>query len=136
MKFIPLKNQHHFHRNGALAALLLAIFAFSLLAADTPTAVGPADQRRYLADIKTLTLPEMEGRGDGTKGLGKAAHLIEQRYKSLGLEPAGKKGFLQPFGVITGRRLRSGNRLEGAQNATLTSFWKILCRSVFRLKAR
>jgi len=112
MNFIPLKNQRNFRRNSIPAASLVAIFAFSVLAADTPTTVGSADQQRYLADIKTLTLPEMEGRGDGTKGLSKAAHLIEQRYKSLGLQPAGKSGFLQPFDVITGRRLRSGNRLE------------------------
>jgi len=32
----------------------------------------------------------MEGRGDGAKGLTRAAHVIEQRYKSLGLEPAGR----------------------------------------------
>jgi len=50
----------------------------------------------------------MEGRGDGAKGLTRAAHLIEQRYKSLGLQPAGKNGFFQPFDVITGRHLRSG----------------------------
>ena len=56
----------------------------------------------------------MEGRGDGTKGLRKAARLIEQRYHSLGLQPAGKHGFIQPFDVITGRRLRSGNRFQEA----------------------
>jgi hypothetical protein len=31
----------------------------------------------------------MEGRGAGSKGLTRAEHLIEKRYKSLGLEPAG-----------------------------------------------
>src|SRR5437870_8634611 len=56
----------------------------------------------------------MEGRGDGTQGLTRAAHLIEQRYKSLGFQPAGKNGFFQPFDVITGRHLRSGNRLQEA----------------------
>ena len=33
-----------------------------------PTAVAPADAQRYLNDIKTLTQPNMEGRGEGTKG--------------------------------------------------------------------
>jgi hypothetical protein len=101
-------------RNWVYAQLILAFFALSLVAADLPTIVGTADQQRFLADIKMLTVPEMEGRGDGTKGLSKAAHLIEQRYKSLGLQPAGKNGFFQPFDLITGRRLRSGNRLQEA----------------------
>jgi Peptidase family M28/PDZ domain/PA domain len=106
------KEQAGLHRSRAHALVILALFALSLFAADTPTTVGTADQQRFLTDIKTLTVPAMEGRGDGTKGLTRAAHLIEQRYKSLGLQPAGKKGFLQPFDVITGRRLRSGNRLQ------------------------
>src|SRR2546421_11332123 len=92
--------------------LILAFVALSLIAADTPTTVGTADEQRFLTDIKSLTTPAMEGRGDGTQGLTRAAHLIEQRYKSLGLQPAGKNGFFQPFDVITGRRLRPGNRLQ------------------------
>src|SRR5207249_10891281 len=94
--------------------LILAFVALSLIAADTPTTVGTANEQGFLTDIKSLTAPAMEGRGAGTKGLTRAAHLIEQRYKSLGLEPAGKHGFFQPFDVITGRHLRSGNRLQEA----------------------
>jgi Peptidase family M28/PDZ domain/PA domain len=108
------KEPGNLRRSWVLAQLVLAVFALSLIAADTPTTVGTADEQRFLTDIKALTTPDLEGRGDGTKGLTKAAHLIEQRYKSLGLQPAGKNGFFQPFDVITGRRLRSGNRLQEA----------------------
>ena len=51
----------------------------------------------------------MEGRGAGTKGLTRAQHLIEKRYKELGLEPAGLNGYTQPFTVVTGARLKSDN---------------------------
>ena len=51
----------------------------------------------------------MEGRGAGTKGLTRAQHLLEKRYKSLGLEPAGTNGYLQPFTVITGAQLKGKN---------------------------
>ena len=51
----------------------------------------------------------MEGRGAGTKGLTRAQHLIEKRYKELGLEPAGINGYTQPFTVVTGARLKSDN---------------------------
>jgi aminopeptidase YwaD len=54
----------------------------------------------------------MEGRGDGTKGLGRASHLIEQRFKSLGLQPAGKNGYFQSFSVITGARLKGKNHFS------------------------
>jgi len=54
----------------------------------------------------------MEGRGAGTKGIGLAAAMIEQRYRSLGLQPAGTKSYFQPFTVITGAKLNAGNHLE------------------------
>jgi len=55
-------------------------------------------------------MPAMEGRGAGTKGISRAEHLIEKRYKSLGLEPAGTNSYLQPFTVITGAQLKGNNR--------------------------
>jgi len=87
--------------------LLLA--AFFLAAASTP--VPQADPARYLADVKVLASPEMEGRGAGTKGIERAKQLIEKRYKALGLQPAGVRGYEQPFTVITGARLKSDNNL-------------------------
>src|SRR5262249_34380525 len=39
----------------------------------------------------------------------RAAHLIAERYKNLGLEPAGTHGYLQPFTVITGAELKGKN---------------------------
>lgn len=76
---------------------------------------------RYLDDIKHLTVPAMEGRGDGTNGLTRAAHLIVDRYKSLGLEPAGTRSFLQPFSVITGARLKADNFLHVQNGQAMTT---------------
>jgi aminopeptidase YwaD len=98
------------------------IFALGIFAAAAAFAGDSADPVRYLNDIKALTTPAMEGRGAGTKGIVRAADLIEQRYRSLGLQPAGTKGFFQPFAVITGAELQGVNRLEvedGAQKAQL-----------------
>src|SRR5271165_7086758 len=94
-------------RRSVLAALL----AISLLATATTPSVGPADPKLYLNDIKTLAAPDMEGRGAGTKGLAKASKYLEHRYKSLGLQPAGTNGYLQPFTVTTGAKLKSDNSL-------------------------
>ena len=97
-----MPNRLRFHR-------FLLIIAAALLLAAASTPVRQADPARYLNDIKSLAAPEMEGRGAGTKGLTRAEHLIEKRYKELGLQPAGVSGYAQPFTVVTGARLKSDN---------------------------
>ncbi|HLJ23776.1 MAG TPA: M28 family peptidase [Candidatus Acidoferrales bacterium] len=96
----------------------LRLYAAALVLAFCALRVGAdansADPNRYIADVKALASPAMEGRGAGTKGIERAADLIEQRYKTLGLQPAGSKSYFQPFTVITGAKLKDGNRLEVA----------------------
>ncbi len=93
---------------GSAIFLILALALFSR--ADIQP-LGKVDPARYLDDVKELTAPSMEGRGDGTKGLTRSAHMLEKRYRELGLQPAGSDSFFQPFSVITGAKLRSHNRL-------------------------
>jgi len=90
-------------------AILFTLLAFTFLSVAAPPAISTADPHRYLDDIKALTTPAMEGRGAGSKGLTRAERLIEKRYKSLGLEPAGTNSYLQPFTVITGAQLKGKN---------------------------
>ncbi len=99
-----------------LRATLCIVLACSLLAAQTPASVSSADSSRYLTDIKTLAAPNMEGRGPGTQGLVRASKYIEHRYKSLGLQPAGTQGYLQPFTVTTGATLKADNGLTVVDN--------------------
>jgi len=103
----PRLNPNLFHWRKCCAFL-----ALGLLAASAVAAADSADPKRYLDDIKALTAPAMEGRGDGSPGLTLAANLIEQRFRTLGLQPAGKNSYLQPFSVITGAKLKDDNRLE------------------------
>jgi hypothetical protein len=91
-----------------IRAVLLTLLLAAVASAQT---LGAADPVRYLDDIKALTAPDMEGRGAGTKGIGRAASLLEKRYKRLGLQPAGTNSYFQPFSVITGAKLKSHNRL-------------------------
>ena len=103
-------------------AILFALLALTCLSLAAPPAIPTADPHRYLDDIKALTTPAMEGRGAGSKGLTRAEHLIEKRYKSLGLEPAGTNSYLQPFTVITGAHLKGKNHfavLTGDQKREL-----------------
>jgi Peptidase family M28/PDZ domain/PA domain len=106
------------HRWCFLSFALVALLALTIVTAapaQAPAvapALGKADPVRYLDTDKTLASPDMEGRGAGTKGIDRAAHLLEQRYQSLGLDPAGTQGFFQPFTVTTGAKLVSGNDLQ------------------------
>ena len=104
------------------ARLLLTLLVFTSLSLATTPRIPNADPQRYLDDIKALTTPAMEGRGAGSKGLTRAQHLIEKRYRSLGLEPAGTDSYLQPFTVITGAQLKGKNSfavLSGGQKQEL-----------------
>src|ERR1700722_16840437 len=89
-------------RRWPLRWLSLALLtALAAVAAAQALAIGKADPVRYLDDIKALTAPATEGRGDDTKGILVATSMLEERYKSLGLLPVGTEGFRQPFSVIT-----------------------------------
>src|SRR5215472_14429761 len=96
------------------------VLALTLTAFVCLRLAGQTDSQRYLNDVKALSTPEMEGRGAGTKGIERAAQLIEQRYKSLGLQPAGTNGYFQPFTVITGAELKGKNDLHVQQGGSKT----------------
>jgi Peptidase family M28/PDZ domain/PA domain len=117
---LPLKSYSRARCRTFVAYVCL--LGITLAAPALPQSIGSADSTRYLDDVKALTTPSMEGRGDGTHGLGRAAHLLESRYKRLGLNPAGTNSYFQPFNVITGARLKSNNRLtvvDGTQKHDL-----------------
>jgi Zn-dependent M28 family amino/carboxypeptidase len=90
-------------------AIILLFVPAAILPAQT---LAPADPERYIHDVQALSAPNMEGRGDGSEGLTRARDLLGHRYASLGLEPRGTHGYLQPFDIITGAELTGGNRFE------------------------
>src|SRR5262249_20087123 len=93
-----LRDRFPLRHLSIVAALAVCAVAVSI-AQTKPSglSVRSADPVHYLQDIKTLTQPSMEGRGDGTKGLTLAADFLQQQYKQAGLEPAGTNGYFQPF---------------------------------------
>lgn len=75
---------------------------------------------RVAADIRFLADPAQQGRGVGTEGLQRSGERIEKRLTALELEPAGTKGFRQPFPVPTSVKAEvkleiDGKPVEGAQ---------------------
>ena len=94
-----------------------AVF-FAASVALTAQTIAPANPDRVIDDIRTLTTPQMQGRGDGYKGLTRAQQFIVHRYASLGLEPKGTKGFLQPLRVVTGAELTGRNAFSVEEAGT------------------
>jgi hypothetical protein len=68
---------------------------------------------RILADIRWLADPAREGRGVGTAGLDAAGAYIEERFRALGLKPAGDGGgYRQVFQVRTGVTVEPATALK------------------------
>ncbi|MEO9570673.1 MAG: M28 family peptidase [Polaribacter sp.] len=54
-------------------------------------------ENKIKEDVTFLASDKLEGRQTGTKGEKAAADYIVKRFKEIGLNPKGTKGFLQPF---------------------------------------
>ena len=91
-------------------APILCCASWVALAADP--AIDPA---RYLADVKFLASPQLRGRATGSPELEKAAAFIAGKFREFGLKPAAGKSFYQPFSVVVGAQLGTGNRFQFTQ---------------------
>ncbi len=81
----------------------------ALWTADAPGGAA-IEAGRYLEHIKVLASEKMRGRGTGTKELEKAAAVIANQFKEVGLRPV-NGSYFQRFPVTTQARLRGGNRV-------------------------
>ena len=101
-----------------IPALLLS--AAAVVAADTRSAIAPTN---LIEHVKFLSSDELEGRGNGTPGLERAAEYIASQFKAAGLQPAGADGtWFQPFELVTGLTVGEGNRLSVRATGRTVSF--------------
>jgi Tol biopolymer transport system component len=94
-------------------ALVLALSLAALGGAAPPGSSESGLAVRFARDVAVLASDEMEGRGLGTAGLGRAADWIERRLREIGLRPAFPEGYRQAFEVKTGVTREDGNALAG-----------------------
>jgi len=65
----------------------------------------------YLRHVKFLASDALQGRGNGTPELNKAADYIAGEFKAAGLEPAGDDhSYFQKFTITTGGKIGPGNK--------------------------
>jgi hypothetical protein len=92
-------------RRTSVGLIVAALCAASLQA--DPRRVDP---KVYLEHVKFLASEELEGRGNGSRGLESAAEYIAAKFREAGLEPAGDGGtFFQRFEMTTGMSVEPGN---------------------------
>jgi hypothetical protein len=72
-----------------------------------PRRINP---KTYIEHVRFLASDDLEGRGNGGRGLESAAEYIAARFREAGLEPAGEDGtFFQRFEMTTGMSVEPGN---------------------------
>src|SRR5689334_24268060 len=93
--------------------LLLVLSAIFLTATAAPTlrpasaaliapqaAAAQLSSERIRAHVQYLASDQLQGRGAGTSGADEAARYIEKEFRSYGLKPLAKSGYLQPFTFV------------------------------------
>ncbi|MBI2835287.1 MAG: M28 family peptidase [Acidobacteria bacterium] len=92
--------------------------AFLLVSAGVSGDTAPIDASRYIEHVKFLASDELQGRGNGTEGLEKAARYIADRFRAFGLLPGAPDGtYSQAFEIVTGLQIGSKNALTFSTGA-------------------
>ncbi len=85
--------------------LMLALASFGASHSFQPDA--------YLRHVKFLASDTLQGRGNGTPELNRAADYIAAEFKAAGLKPAGADDtYFQKFTITTGGKIGPGNKLS------------------------
>ena len=108
-------------RNLLGPAALIAV-----LSSTSPHAQPPAPSTisadRYLAHVKFLASDDLQGRGNGTPGMERAARYIADQFRAAGLRPGVGGSWFQPFQIVTGLEVRDGNKLTVTGEQAPTAF--------------
>src|SRR5579862_6099611 len=111
-KFFGGQNPHRGIRGGRITKLATAIFCAFALAlvvmscSNAPSAPDAAltslSADRLLANIKTLSSDQFEGRGPGSNGENLTIKYMEDQFRANGLEPGNPDGtFLQNVPLVS-----------------------------------
>ncbi len=100
-----------FHRAAPTARLVAAlILSVGALGIPGRAATQQIESQAYLEHIKFLSSDELQGRGNGSTGLERAADYIAMQFRAAGLEPGGDdRTYFQKFELVSGLTVGSSN---------------------------
>ncbi|MDA1185481.1 MAG: M20/M25/M40 family metallo-hydrolase [Acidobacteria bacterium] len=102
--------------------LIRSALVFGLVLGASVSAEPTITGDELLGHIRFLSSDELEGRGNGSPGLERAADYIAARFEAAGLRPGGPDGgWFQPFELSAGLTIGDGNRLVVRSGATSIS---------------
>lgn len=102
----------------AIVLSAAALYAVSMYA--DPRRVDP---KTYLEHVRFLASEDLEGRGNGGRGLETAADYIAARFREAGLEPGGDNAtFFQRFEMTTGMSVEPGTSVTLRSGRTSLAF--------------
>ncbi len=79
-------------KSAMLPLLISAATGFGAIAAEPPLSSKPIDPAALSATVKVLASDDFLGRAPGTEGEKKTVAYLIQRFKAMGLSPAGEDG--------------------------------------------
>jgi len=93
-----------------IRSMFMLVLASGISVGLTPS--GRFSPASFLNHVKYLAGDDLQGRGNGTPGLEKAAEYIADHFQAAGLQPAGDDGtYFQAFTLSTGSKLGRRNSL-------------------------
>jgi hypothetical protein len=102
---------------------VVVLTIFVALVVSAAATAPPIDAESFIRHVKFLASDELQGRGNGTPALDKAAEYIADRFREDGLKPAGDQGtFFQKFELVTGLDVKPGNSLRIATGSSEARF--------------
>ena len=95
------------HRRAVF--LSAAVWGISLLSSQSPA--GEITAKELRAHVEVLASERMEGRLTGGRGVRAASNYVADRFREIGLTPAGSENFFHSFEYPAGVTLLNGNGL-------------------------
>ena len=83
----------------SLLIFIEAIILTIVINAQNSTGLSEISKEDLIANVRTLSSPEYDGRLPGSEGYNKAAQFVADKFSVLGLEPAGGEKYFQYFNI-------------------------------------
>lgn len=96
--------------------------ALAVVVACRPAIGTPAPTSAIGVDVAFLADPALGGREAGTPGADSAAEFLAQRYQQLGLRPAFRSQYFQPFDIQRGVAHNVGAVVDGSDSLLRAQF--------------